>query len=871
MGIYWREQISKYQVWHSGTKYRGVMILVKKNSGCTFSNEFSINEDALLVDFSFPGGKIVNAACVYGPSHKDDGDFWKLVKYHLDLRNSPDGKMILGDFNVTLNFARDTQNYLTDPHKKARIVINQWIFNGDLVDVFEELHPGRSSYTWSRSADILRRDGDPNVRNVARGKQSRIDHILISPTLMHAVKNIEHVNYGRRVSDHSAVILTLDWAETDKGQGVFRCGAETHKNKNYQELMHCSFYKSIIDYIDNPELQDDLRVKINQILKLTIKRNKISNDLEIDPAMKEDTLFVLEDTIRALTRELPDLQGIIATHVPGKAMNALVFLLTKAAEDTRRFNKQAAGTRSKERVKILANLNTVLQNPQSTVHEIEDAEAALIAFDEEDIRKILLKNENFRMFDDEKSSKAFLTLENCKSQYNNNVSHLEVVDEVIDNTANPPKITKIKTTSTDPKKILKEFQKQFQAIYDHQPGVNGSEEEIKKFLNSDGDTKPYKELLKRIKKITKQEFQDMEGELSDHELTETLMNSMNGASAPGIDGFTVGWLRQFWPMLRHLVRMALNEMYDEAAISEMCRLAIIRLLRKGEKSPLLPGNYRPISLLSIFYKLASACITKRIKPVLARLIGKEQKAYLPENNIGSVIMNLINMIHFCNTKKKEALILLVDFQKAFDSINHQYINSVLKMYGFGESIRKWIRIFFNKREAVILLGGHLSEKIFLRQGVPQGDVISPYIFLMVVEFLSIKINYTKNLTGVVFAKNEARSEFFADDLSAMVLRTEENLRYFSRILDQFHAVSGLKCNLDKTFVVPVGNFAKGPMCVDLNLKWVDSFTVLGITIDNKLKQLQDNFQTIYEKVDKKIGTWIRYGLTFQGRITVAKR
>merc|ERR1711947_25611 len=450
----WREQISKYQVWHSGTKYRGIMILVKKNSGCTFSNEFSINEDALLVDFSFPGGKIVNAACVYGPSHKDDEDFWKLVKYHLDLRNSSEGKMLLDDYNMTLNFARDTLNYLTDPHKKARIVINQWIFNGDLVDVFEELHPGRSFYTWSRSADILRRDGDPNVRNVARGKQSRIDHILILPTLMHAVKKIEHVNYGRRVSDHSAVVLTLDWAETDKGQGVFRCGAETHKNKNYQELMHCSFYKSIINYIDNSELQDDLRVRINKILTLTIKRNKISNDVEIDPAMKEETLFVLEDNIRAQTRGLPDLQGIFATHTPGKAMRTLVFLLLKAAEDTRRFNKQASGTSSKERVKILANLNTVLQNPNSTVHEIEEAEAALTTFDEEDIRQILLKNENFRMFDDERSSKAFLTLENSKSQYNNNVSHLEVEDEVIDNTTVPPTITKIKTTSTDPKKIL---------------------------------------------------------------------------------------------------------------------------------------------------------------------------------------------------------------------------------------------------------------------------------------------------------------------------------------------------------------------------------------------------------------------------------
>ena len=77
---------------------------------------------------------------------------------------------------------------------------------------------------------------------------------------------------------------------------------------------------------------------------------------------------------------------------------------------------------------------------------------------------------------------------------------------------------------------------------------------------------------------------------------------------------------------------------------------------------------------------------------------------------------------------------------------------------------------------MILLGGHLSKKIILEQGVPQGDVISPYIFLLSVEILALKIKYTKNLTGVIFAKKEARAKIFADYLSAMVLRTEENLR-----------------------------------------------------------------------------------------------
>ena len=352
--------------------------------------------------------------------------------------------MVLGDFNVSLNFSRDTCNYLTDPHKHSRIKINQWIFNGDLVDVFEELHPGKSSYTWSRSSDILRRDGDPNIRNIALGKQSRIDHILISPNLMHAVKKIEHVNYGRKVSDHSAVVMTLDWAKTDKGQGVFRCGAETHKNVNYQGIMDCSFYKSVIDFIEDAELQHDLRVKIDRIIALSVKRNKIVNDVEFDPVMKEGVLFVLEDNIRNLTSDLPDLQGLIETHIPGKAMRTLVFLLQKASEVTRLFNKQKSGSRARERVKILANLNTVLQNENSTVHEIEEAEVALTTFDEEDIRQVLLKNENYRMFDDERSSKRFLTLENSKASFNNNVSHLEVVDEIIDNTTTPPTITKKK-------------------------------------------------------------------------------------------------------------------------------------------------------------------------------------------------------------------------------------------------------------------------------------------------------------------------------------------------------------------------------------------------------------------------------------------
>ena len=64
------------------------------------------------------------------------------------------------------------------------------------------------------------------------------------------------------------------------------------------------------------------------------------------------------------------------------------------------------------------------------------------------------------------------------------------------------------------------------------------------------------------------------------------------------------------------------------------------------------------------------------------------------------------MINHVNTKRKAALILLVDFKKAFDSIDHKFIDNSLKLFGFGENVRSWISTFFDKRTAFILSGGH---------------------------------------------------------------------------------------------------------------------------------------------------------------------
>ena len=141
----------------------------------------------------------------------------------------------------------------------------------------------------------------------------------------------------------------------------------------------------------------------------------------------------------------------------------------------------------------------------------------------------------------------------------------------------------------------------------------------------DDDTSPWETFSNR--KIPKDLAHSMEGDLPMEELQEALFKHMNGNSSPGMDGFTVNYLRAFWPSLKFITKEALNAIQKDG-LSQTLKGAILKLLRKGEKDPLEIRNYRPISQLLIFYKLASCCITHRIKPAVEIQICKRKKAYI---------------------------------------------------------------------------------------------------------------------------------------------------------------------------------------------------------------------------------------------------
>ena len=124
------------------------------------------------------------------------------------------------------------------------------------------------------------------------------------------------------------------------------------------------------------------------------------------------------------------------------------------------------------------------------------------------------------------------------------------------------------------------------------------------------------------RKLSDEERDSLEGIITKEEMTTQLFKHMKAHSAPGIDGFTVDWVRAHWDDLSDLCFMAVNACYNKGELTTMLKTAIMKLLRKGDKNKLEATNYCPISLLSVFYKIVLGDITWRLDKVINKVIGR---------------------------------------------------------------------------------------------------------------------------------------------------------------------------------------------------------------------------------------------------------
>ena len=148
----------------------------------------------------------------------------------------------------------------------------------------------------------------------------------------------------------------------------------------------------------------------------------------------------------------------------------------------------------------------------------------------------------------------------------------------------------------------------------------------------------------------------------------------------GSDDFTSAFFKFFWNNLGKFVFRSINNGHKIGQISITQKQGIITCIPKGDKPRQCMANWRPISLLNTVHKLASSCIAERIKSVLPILISNDQTGFIPGRYIGENTRLIYDILHFTEEQDIPGILLLINFEKAFDSISWMFIESVLDFF-----------------------------------------------------------------------------------------------------------------------------------------------------------------------------------------------
>lgn len=313
-----------------------------------------------------------------------------------------------------------------------------------------------------------------------------------------------------------------------------------------------------------------------------------------------------------------------------------------------------------------------------------------------------------------------------------------------------------------------------------------------------------------------------------------------------------------------------QESFKYGEMSSWQRKAVITLIEKQGKDRTLVENWRPISLINVDAKIISKVIAVTVKNVLSNIIHHSQTGYVKDRYIGETVRSIFDIMEFTNNENIPGILIFIDFKKAFDTVEWHYLFDCLKAFNFGPGLINWVKTFYHNIERCVINNGLASNSFTLARGVRQGDPLSPFLFLLVIETLAISIRKDPELEWIKIGNNETKVLQYADDTTAVLSNIDSANALFQQ-LDRFKNLCGLEINSSKTegmWIRSQKNNNEKP----LGINWPsEPIKALGVffTYDQSLLY-EKNFQDKLDNMKKLTNIWSSRGLSIYGKVIIIK-